>query len=211
MGEISKSIGKTVLFVSHNMDSVRNFCEKSLVLKNGMVQHYGSTEECIRVYGEAVNINKFHWSGNKGSNGCILKSTKIFNLNNTEFDNSDDIYIEIVFEVKVEIRDLVIGFNLFSKSDEKLACCVADDYNTNPTILYKPGIFLKKFKIPSWTLAEGGYKIKFDLGIHNLIKIIGDDGELIFDVTNKSGNGRRFLTEGSRMHNSIIRANWEIQ
>ena len=211
MGEISKSIGKTVLFVSHNMDSVRNFCANSLVLKNGMIQHFGSTDECIGIYGETININRHQWIGSKGSNGCLLKSTKIYSLENNEFDNSQDLYIEIIFEVKVEIRDLVVGFNLFSKSDDKLACCVVDDYNPQPTIHYKPGVFSKKFKIPAWTLAEGGYRIKFDLGIHNLVKIISDDGELIFDVTNKTGNGMRYLTEGSRMHNSIIRTNWEIK
>lgn len=211
MGEISKSIGKTVLFVSHNMDSVRNFCKNSLILKNGMLQHFGSTDECIEIYGETININKHQWMGSKGGNGCMLKSTKIYNLENSEFDNSQDLYIEIVFEVKEEIRDLVVGFNLFSKNDEKLACCVVDDYNPSPTIHYKPGIFLKTFKIPSWTLAEGGYRIKFDLGIHNLIKLISDDGELVFDVTNKTRNGMRYVTDGSRMHNSIIRANWEIQ
>ena len=209
MGEISKSVGKTVLFVSHNMDSVRNFCEKSVVLKNGRVDHYGLTEECIRVYGESININNHLWEGSKGSNGCFLKSAKIFNLRNSEFDNSDDLQIEIIFEVKVDTRDLVIGFNLFTKSEEKLACCVVDDFNTNPIILYKPGTYVRKFVIPAFTLAEGGYKIKLDLGIHNLVKMINDDVELIFDIKNKTGIGRRYLTEGSRLHNSIIRANWE--
>ena len=50
MQDVSKGEGRTVLFVSHNMASVRALCTKGLVLKNGMVDFMGRIEEAIPQY-----------------------------------------------------------------------------------------------------------------------------------------------------------------
>lgn len=44
------SSGRTILFVSHNMASVENLCNKSLVLKDGRVDFHGDVKEGIRHY-----------------------------------------------------------------------------------------------------------------------------------------------------------------
>ena len=40
MGDISKGEGRTVLFVSHNMGSIRQLCNKGIVLSNGELIHF---------------------------------------------------------------------------------------------------------------------------------------------------------------------------
>ena len=50
MQDVSKGEGRTVLFVSHNMASVRKLCKSGLVLKNGFVDFCGSVEECVDYY-----------------------------------------------------------------------------------------------------------------------------------------------------------------
>src|SRR5262249_21238418 len=42
--------GRTVLFVSHNMDAVRRLCVSGLLLSSGVVEFAGKTEECIERY-----------------------------------------------------------------------------------------------------------------------------------------------------------------
>jgi len=44
MGDVSKGEGKTVLFVSHNMGSVRQLCNKGILLSNGELIYMGRTE-----------------------------------------------------------------------------------------------------------------------------------------------------------------------
>ncbi|UJF28764.1 ABC transporter ATP-binding protein [Kaistella sp. 97-N-M2] len=41
MGDVSKGEGRTVLFVSHNMASVENLCEKGILLQNGYIANQG--------------------------------------------------------------------------------------------------------------------------------------------------------------------------
>lgn len=50
MGDISKGEGRTVLFVSHNMQSISRLCTKSLLLQNGMVNSFDNTRKILEVY-----------------------------------------------------------------------------------------------------------------------------------------------------------------
>jgi lipopolysaccharide transport system ATP-binding protein len=50
MGDVSKGEGKTVLFVSHNMDSVRALCNKGMVLNNGSIFYNGDVDNAVGSY-----------------------------------------------------------------------------------------------------------------------------------------------------------------
>lgn len=50
MREISQQQGKTVLYVSHNMDTVRSLCNRCIVLDGGRVVYDGDVEEGIARY-----------------------------------------------------------------------------------------------------------------------------------------------------------------
>lgn len=49
MEEISKS-GRTILFVSHNMDSVAHLCNKAIYLRNGQIVAEGNPNKIIETY-----------------------------------------------------------------------------------------------------------------------------------------------------------------
>jgi len=50
MKDISAGGGRTVLFVSHNMASVKSLCTRALVLKDGMMTFEGKVEESVDYY-----------------------------------------------------------------------------------------------------------------------------------------------------------------
>lgn len=50
MGDISKGEGRTVLFVSHNMASIQNLCDQSILMGNGQVINQGKTDDIINNY-----------------------------------------------------------------------------------------------------------------------------------------------------------------
>lgn len=50
MQDVSQGEGRTVLFVSHNMNSIRKLCNKGLLLNNGMVQYSGDIESTVDKY-----------------------------------------------------------------------------------------------------------------------------------------------------------------
>ena len=50
MQDVSKGEGRTVLFVSHNMASVKQLCKSGVLLENGMVKHVGDISSTIEQY-----------------------------------------------------------------------------------------------------------------------------------------------------------------
>jgi lipopolysaccharide transport system ATP-binding protein len=50
MGDVRKAEGRTILFVSHNMDSVRTLCDKGIVLDSGNLLVYEEVDTAISSY-----------------------------------------------------------------------------------------------------------------------------------------------------------------
>lgn len=50
MREAAKQDGRTVLYVSHNMNTIRQLCDRCIVLDKGKVIFEGNVEEAIQVY-----------------------------------------------------------------------------------------------------------------------------------------------------------------
>ncbi|WP_028241946.1 ABC transporter ATP-binding protein [Pseudobutyrivibrio ruminis] len=58
MKDIAKNEGKTVLYVSHNMDTVSTLCDRCLVLNQGRLVFDGPVDEAIKIYnGSEVKTN----------------------------------------------------------------------------------------------------------------------------------------------------------
>ncbi|MCR5767405.1 MAG: ABC transporter ATP-binding protein [Lachnospiraceae bacterium] len=49
MHELADS-GRTILYVSHNMDTIRKFCSRCVLLDKGRIRFNGNTEEAIALY-----------------------------------------------------------------------------------------------------------------------------------------------------------------
>jgi ABC-type polysaccharide/polyol phosphate transport system ATPase subunit len=67
MKDISTSSGRTILFVSHNMGAIRNFCNQAIYLEKGSIKNSGPTEAILPLY--------FGLNNQVNLNGLIIKST----------------------------------------------------------------------------------------------------------------------------------------
>lgn len=50
MRDVSKTDGRTILYVSHNMNTIRQLCDRCIVLDHGKIVFDGNVEEAIGVY-----------------------------------------------------------------------------------------------------------------------------------------------------------------
>lgn len=57
MDEESSKSGKTILYVSHNMATIRALCDRCIVLNKGEIIFDGDTEKGIQLYSGGANIN----------------------------------------------------------------------------------------------------------------------------------------------------------
>ena len=57
MGDAANHEGRTVLYVSHNMNTIRQLCTRCIVLDHGKVIYDGDVEEAINLYLRCSNIS----------------------------------------------------------------------------------------------------------------------------------------------------------
>ena len=146
---------KTIVFVSHDLNSIRKFCSKSLLLRRGEQVTFGDTNEIIDKYvyggGEKSIINdselkdplkKKRW-GNKIIEIRDVRFIDKFTKENTTFTTGDPMTIRIVFDAKKNGGNLVFGLII---------------YNENGLYCYGTNTELKKYPINN---LEGENEIDF--------------------------------------------------
>lgn len=209
MGDVSKGEGRTVLFVSHNMAAISSLCSTGMYLKNGNLKAIGSVDSIISSYlNDGQNAEKYEWNGCDGNSNVKIFRTAVYSTDKLNgFHTNADVIIQIEGEILNPLIDLVLGFTLWSKYEYELAYILHDDSEDEHTEL-QPQKFKKSFKIPANTLAEGSYRIEFDVGIHNRERIINQQCDLSFSLVNINGLGRKFLLGERKGKTSLIRTNW---
>jgi lipopolysaccharide transport system ATP-binding protein len=212
MGDVSKGEGRTVLFVSHNMSAVSSFCNTGIYLKNGLLADSGSMGSVTSAYlGDIDSSDRQEWTGNEGDEKMRITRTIVYPADNTYgFHTNTDVFIEIHGETSVPLMDLVLGFRLLSQYEYELAYALHDDEESTH-LPFPSQQFKRVFKIPANTLAEGQYRVEFDVGIHNVKRIIEKQCDLSFTLVNINGLGRKYLVSPSKGFASLIRTNWIVK
>lgn len=208
MKDVTKE-GRTVLFVSHNLQAVNTLCKRSVLLEKGEIKLDGPSNEVIRAYNNEI-IGAIHeWTGVNGDEHAALLKTKVYSDANVFYTNRD-IYIEMEYEVYENITNLVVGFHIINEFGCHILYVLRDDYDTKIESITLKGKYKERFKIPANHLAKGTYTIAFDLGIHNVKKIASDESNLQFYVMNEDSYGCRFPVIDAPGYSGIFRPNWKI-
>ena len=122
MGEVAKS-GRTVLFVSHNMDAVRRLCKWGFLLVKGTIDTLGYSDEIVNTY---INEDKI---SNDVINISITKNLKQLpayvyriSIENENGNKSNSIKVgegwKIIISINVNqsINGLVVGLGIITPS-----------------------------------------------------------------------------------------------
>jgi lipopolysaccharide transport system ATP-binding protein len=161
MGDISKE-GRTVLFVSHNMQAIQNLCAKTILLENGSVIDRGESSTVITNYLNKAIQNKLEQNWNDmnkapGNEYIRIKSIKVI----PEFTNGDNkITVETPIAIKFEFWNLVpnIFINLSLVLWKVSGECVFN-YGTKSLELQK-GIYSSTCFIPGNLLNDDTYSVE---------------------------------------------------
>jgi lipopolysaccharide transport system ATP-binding protein len=79
MGDVAHE-GRTILFVSHNMNAVKSLCGRALLLANGLLSLNGPVDKVIERYLGIENAMQTHWVRSDplfGSDGILLQEIMI--------------------------------------------------------------------------------------------------------------------------------------
>ena len=159
MEDVSRGEGRTVLFVSHNMGTINQLCNKAILLKSGKTTDIGQTADIVRKYMKSGTVNgQIEKSSVFGTLIPFIEFTQV-SINGI---SSNDIYISPSSEIKITIKGncksdldyfrsgitiLKDGVKLFSFHDYK------------EPVPIKRGGFTSEFIIPKYFLRPGDYTL----------------------------------------------------
>jgi len=162
MGEISQG-GRTVLFVSHNMQAIKRLCNYVIFLNGGRLENQGRTDRVIKsyLYPNRHLLAECSWAdmGMDGSGKCVgllkVRATDDSGTISDRFDIRRPICIEIFFRSYLDQKGLAPGLHIYN--EEGVCLFMSYDHNRNDwhSQIFPPGLYQAKCMIPGNLLAEG--------------------------------------------------------
>lgn len=123
MNDVSKGEGRTVLFVSHNIASIQQLCNKGILLQNGSLFEEGNVLDVVNTYislSEKQNSEFVNRIGNKRVEFIEYKLCNEEGASETEFFMGDDIYVRMKIKFNDDLRHVDIGINIRNNFEELL-------------------------------------------------------------------------------------------
>jgi lipopolysaccharide transport system ATP-binding protein len=217
MKDVSTNEGRTILFVSHNMDAISRLCTRSIYMKQGQVIGSGTTDAIIQQYIGAETsitsrINYEDLASAPGNEMVKLLNAEMvdgFYTNKLNFKIDELVGVRFTFQVLKATDDLVCGFNLYNQLDVHI---LSSHDTLNNGKKYKPGIYSSTVWMPQNFLTEGlhycgvaamSYK-PFTVHFH-------DVGRIGFNIADKQ-SGETVRGDYTGVFPGVVRPklNWDI-
>jgi lipopolysaccharide transport system ATP-binding protein len=166
MEEVSKTQGRTILFVSHNIEAILRLCDKAILLENGKVKLTDSaanvTKEYLKNDYGTNAIRKWDIEQNApGTEDIKLREVFVHDREyavNEMFDITSRIGITFSFDVKRTLGPFTHGISLFDITGNNVFN--AHDVNSELRLSDRaPGMYQVTAWIPENLLAEGQYTV----------------------------------------------------
>jgi lipopolysaccharide transport system ATP-binding protein len=189
LGEIRER-ANAVVFVSHNLEHVRNICDRVLVIEGGTPIFYGDTEEGVTKYIEMVHQRRlraikkskpFVSSGRLSSGDAVLTDHGLLDKSGSKINKvnfGEDITLFFEFELKKDLEEIFFAIAIYN--DRGVNCVGRHSTDCDETRFYNvpkgkhrlivryknpnlvPGVYVPRFHIRDPRTFEG-FEIATDL------------------------------------------------
>jgi len=173
MGEVANQ-GRTVLFVSHNMEAILNLCSSCYVIKDGEIDYHGASDQAVSRY-----LQSFSNTSHKGTAHVIYQadselspdqSAKIYRLeilDSTCLPKNitctwDDVVVRVHYVANEHFHKGTFILDFFDYKQQRLIVL-----DSGARIPIKAGNHFADCRIPRLPLAAGEYFIGAGLAVSN--------------------------------------------
>lgn len=187
MQAVSRGEGRTVLFVSHNMASVKQLCNVGYVLQNGLIVYSGPTRDAVDYYiGGSCTIGKQVYDDLFIAPGNDIIRIKSFEIVSSRGDANIDIESGIVFRLSFMCykEKAILDVNMKVSTIEGIVIFqVGQAIGKVGEKDSKKGVYTVEFVCPPYTLNAGKYKSEIFFG-ENQRYVVYSGFESCFEVEN---------------------------
>lgn len=163
MDEVAK-VGRTVLFVSHNMGTIRSLCNKGIFLDNGGVGRTGKINECIEAYYKAIGaLKSVAGEDNSEAPENVRSGFGAIMLNGKAGDSipqDQPLQITTVLKIPQPVSGFQIHCLLKDMEGRRIFTLYEESNNLGLRNL-EPGAYRLQVEAPPLWLNPGSYTIQF--------------------------------------------------
>lgn len=182
MQEVVQKSGRTILFVSHNLQALSQLCPKSILLENGRLVKQGNTTDILACYDPVENHNHIAKLDVKDQPVSLIEA-----WTDSSVPSTSPLQVNFGIIVKEEVN-VKIWFKVFHEGTLSFTIGNLD----KPEIQnLKPGRHLLNFLIPGFTLNPGSHAVDLFILLEDTQaascyhpKILGFK---VIDTTNRRG------------------------
>jgi lipopolysaccharide transport system ATP-binding protein len=205
MEEVSRQQGRTILFVSHQLNSIARLCTRGIWLDKGQVMFDGPVEEAIEKYTSSVRTSEsesFYQRPDSDKN-IFFKSVEILQ---PAVDIGGNLEIRMNLRNQYAHRPLVININVRNELGDLISHIINEDAGFSTE---QAGEKLR-VTIKELNLLPGRYFLSFWAGLDMMNTLDRIENAVGFEVTEQNSFTRRIapFPGHSRI---ILRSEWKAE
>ncbi len=189
MGDVARNGGRTVLFVSHNMQAVRSLCHSAVLMEGGKVAMRGETQAVVNRYlaeaGDATTEVRWTPAEAPGNHEVKLLGVRIydeFGNRSGVFSSSNRVFVEMEFESFEILPTLTLGFDLVSPDGETILRTYQTDQEQGKWPVQRIGRQSWRCELPAKTFNYGTFLICPKINRQNHYMIYDGNSVAKFEV-----------------------------
>jgi lipopolysaccharide transport system ATP-binding protein len=174
MGDVTHA-GRTVILVSHNMNSIERLCSSILLLERGRVKAYGKdVHKTILSYTSSDQENsRSAWTNSGDEYDTFWIKPLTFSLTDVNgqylsmpISNDADAWATMNLDIKNLVSSLDIGIAVYSQDGALLFSSYHSDQRPDLWPQLRAGNNTLRARLPRNFLNEGAYRIEWVSGLH---------------------------------------------
>lgn len=205
--------GRTILFVSHNMEAVRNLCTRGIWLADGQLHQEGPAEKIVGSYFGTTGSQRYSVRSNP-TRGFAIDAVRLKNRHGvecSEFQPGDELIVEIAFQAQLRLERPFLTLGVMGALGSCFTANMLLD-GLRPEVLEGAGVIVCRFM--SIPLLPQTYELKLGVREKNGVDSIVDYQEVAgFRVTGdlaRYGFKGDFLERASRYTSVVVPYEWRL-
>ncbi len=180
MLSVARDEGKTIIYVSHNMQTIRQLCDRCIVLRKGEVIFDGDVEEGIniylrndeitsKIYNDFTDCHRFNFLTDK----VLMDSLEVLGKETCHFKDDEKVRFRLRMHCNEDVKSLSLRMMIHNGDQMVTATSACYDFMS----CKKGEVYERDFEMDITPLANGVYKVLPALfELNELGEVIDCDG-----------------------------------
>ena len=169
MREVSRTQGRTVLFVSHNMEAVLKLCTRAICFKTGCIEAIGDAKTIVPAYlssrttsSRVVDFSKRPRSADFMGKVRLVKASPSDPADNWSLPFGQPLSLDLWIDVQSSVCRVEVGIGLYSRGGFEVASWTNKCSDFELSI--RPGVNTLRIEFQHLRLLPGRYSLGIGLG-----------------------------------------------